>query len=82
MPQRSSTLGKEELSSTIELKNQYRFFGRSILTLYESTDSEALTRFAAHFGIAQITLESFRRIDGERIMCKDRQVFPPLDANA
>ncbi|MDP3402624.1 MAG: hypothetical protein Q8S35_01555, partial [bacterium] len=76
------TLGKEELSSTIELKNQYQFFGRSILTLYESTDSEALTRFAEHFGISQITLESFRSLDGQRIMCGDRQVFPPPNANA
>jgi len=78
----TSTLRKKCSEPQGQKAKKYDFYGHSTLTLYEPTDSEALARFAEHFGVSKITLESFRGIGGKRIMCGKRQVFPPTNANA
>ena len=82
MPQRSSTLRTEDPKPRSQRLKKYDFHGRSTLTQWQPTDSEALKSLAEHFEIPRITLESFRSIGGERIMCGKRQVFPPLNADA
>lgn len=80
MPQ-ISTLRNEDPGPQNQRLKKYVFYGYTTLTQWQPTDTEALASFAEHFKIPRITLESFRSIGGERIMCGRRKVFPP-SANA
>ncbi len=82
MPHTSTLHQKSLTSSATERAKRYDFFGRSKLTLFAPSDSEALKSLATHFEIPQITLESFRRIGGKRFMCGKQRIFPPANANA
>jgi len=81
VPQTSTLRNDRHQDAKVQRTKRYDFYGRTKLTLYESTDSEALSRLAQHFGVAKITLETFREVGGKRVMCGRRKIFPP-PANA
>ncbi len=63
-------------------RSEYKLFGTRKLTFYDDSDAHALVHLAKHFGVPKITLETFARAGGTRLMCGSRRVFPPPGINA
>lgn len=78
MSQNSTLRETHSTNAATQRNKRYDLFGTSQLTLFQPTDTSALKSFADHFGVPAITLESFRKLGGKRIMCGQRRVFPPI----